>query len=180
MCYIQGGKPEGSSKKYNGCTDNSPPFEDKPIKIPHELYFGGSSSVWCRGGVAFIKPTMAGKGRQTLGRMYLITRDQFTEVVQQENKLEPRDSSIKIDFEKTITDLQSFIGKENEFTRYGRIIYLGEDEGHPKFTFTAKKEIYRNRPCEKYLSIIREGLRETYPSMSDVDTERYVQASLKE
>lgn len=88
MCYIRGGRPKSSSKGYRGCTDKSEPLKDKPVRIPHELYFSGRSSVWGGGGggVAFIKPTRASKGEFTLGRMYLITREQFTQVVRQEKK----------------------------------------------------------------------------------------------
>lgn len=181
MCYIRSGRPKSSSGVYGGCTDKSEPVKDKPVRIPHQLYFSRRSSVWGGGGVAFIKPARASKGEFTLGRMYLITREQFTQVVRQENRLESENSRIKIDFEKTITNGQSLIGRGNEFRWYGRVIYLGEDEGYPIFTFTAKwkeDEIVPNPPSEKYLSTIVEGVRETYPLMSNAEIESYVRRVL--
>ena len=93
--------------------------------------------------------------------MYLITGEQFTEIVRQENGLEVEDASIIIDLEKTISDGESMIQPE----WYGRIMYLGEEEGCPIFTFTAKWEdgsVEPREPGENYLKTIARGIKETH------------------
>ena len=101
MCYINGGTPEGSSKRCEGCSDRTPPQDRKSITIPHELYFAENSRSWEGKGVAFVK-SQRNENFQTLGRMYLITREQFVQIVRQENGRSPDYSRIAVDFEETI------------------------------------------------------------------------------
>ena len=98
MCYIEGGIPEGTEKSYSGCSDKTPPHDDKKIIIHHELYFSKSSSIWEGKAVAFIK-SKRDESAKTLGRMYLISREQFVQVVRQENGLGIDDTSLSLDFE---------------------------------------------------------------------------------
>jgi hypothetical protein len=160
MYYIQGGQPVGIDKRYLGCSDKTPPRDDKTITIHNELYFSKSSKIWENGGVAFIKSEISDRAN-TLGRMYLITAQQFVQVVSQENAREPGDDTIVIDFKKTIDDGQSMI----DGGWYRRILYLGSETGHPIFTFTGGWEddvIEMNAPGEKYMKVIIGGLKETY------------------
>src|SRR5438046_3062218 len=85
MCYISGGTPAGSHHSNPGCRDMTPPVADKPVAMDFELYFAGYSKNW-NGAAAFIRrrPTPS----TTLGRMYLLTDDQFNDVVLQENNKE--------------------------------------------------------------------------------------------
>lgn len=83
MCYIKGGTCLYNGVQYPGCKDKRDPVEDRPVFLPHRLYFANSSSKWSMGGVAFIDPKR-GKRKATLGRMYLITTKQFDKVKQQE------------------------------------------------------------------------------------------------
>jgi hypothetical protein len=46
MCYIEGGTPEGSAKRNEGCRDKSEPTESRPISLNFELYFAGRSGTW--------------------------------------------------------------------------------------------------------------------------------------
>src|SRR5436305_7842838 len=82
MCYIAGGRPAGSQNTNPGCRDKTPPIDNKPIAIHLDLYFA-EYSQWWNGGVAFIK--RGNERSKTLGRIYLITDDQFNDVVLQEN-----------------------------------------------------------------------------------------------
>ncbi len=93
--------------------------------------------------------------------MYLITVEQFIQVVRQENAKGPEDDSIQIDFEKTIKEGQSLINGN----WYRKIIYLGDKEGNPIFTFTGgweDSDITVNAPGEKYLKTIIKGIKETF------------------
>ena len=168
MCYIEGGRPEGSKTTYKGCTNKEPPKGDKRITIPYGLYFAKNSKSWENKGVAFIK-SIKDPDAQTLGRMYLITWEQFTQIVHQENNIGP---STRIDFDTTIKNGESLIPP----LWYGRIIYLGDEEGHPIFTFTAKWEydgIIPNPPGEKYRRTIEKGLKEAY-GMNDDEISAYL------
>ncbi len=165
MCYIEGGQPEGGAKIYRGCTNPTPPVNTKPIILPYELYFSQRSDIWENKGVAFIK-SQRNENAKTLGRMYLITKQQFVEIVRVENNLHPREDYLTIDFEQVINNGESVLFP----SWYGRIIYIGEDDGRPIFTFTAgwgDDEIEPNPPGEKYLEIIVKGIKETYDLPDD-------------
>ena len=156
MCYIQGGKPPGSTRDEIGCTDKTPPKDDRPIKIRHSLYFSESAEHWQNKGVGFInRDEDANEENATFGRMYLITAEQFIEVVRQEN----RDININIDL-KVAKREKSYSFKE---VWYGNLIYLDDMEGIPVFSFTTYKEKGDFRaPSAEYLRVITSGLKETY------------------
>ena len=156
-CYIKGGKPEGATRTYLGCKDQNPPMGQKAIKIPHELYFAKSAGVWNGGGVCFINPEKS-ENADTLGNMYLITCQQFLEVVQQENNT---NEPINIDFNKTQKE-KSLVVRENSW--YGNLLYLGEECDAPIFTFTNDKYLINeiNAPNPHYLKTIIRGLIATH------------------
>jgi len=173
MCYIQGGTPEGGNRRCPGCTDRTPPRDSRPVTIPHELYFSKNSSVWQGMGVAFVK-AKRDEVAQSLGRMYLITREQFIEVVRQENGRQPDDASLTVDLERTRAEGRTMI----RGGWYGRVLYLGEEEGYQVFTFTGRwkdEDIVTSRPSKEYREIIAKGLRETYPGMGDAVIREYLE-----
>lgn len=167
-CYIGGGRPANAKRVYPGCSNKTLPEKSKGITINGELYFAKSSKTWSGGGAGFIKSDFD-KNIKTRGRMYLITQQQFVDLVQQEIKFE---GDFDIDLQQVIKN-RSLDMKNNSW--YGKIIYLGEDEDCPIFTFTnedyLKNEI--NSPHEFYLKIIIDGLKETY-QMSDAEIETYL------
>jgi len=167
-CYIRGGQPNGSSKMYSGCTNKSLPTDNKPISIHHELYFANKSKSWNGSGVGFIK-TEFDESKITLGRMYLITIEQFIEVVKQENNI---DGDIAIDFNHA-QKFGSVVFKDKSW--YGNLLYLGQDVGYPIFTFTHQRNLTDklNPPNSEYLSMIIRGLKETY-NMSDLEIQTYL------
>lgn len=154
-CYISGGRPEGSFRTYTGCTNRSLPKASKPIKIKAELYFAKHSQTWSGGGAAFIRPD---ENSLTLGKMYLITAEQFNELVKQEIRFEG-----KLEIDLALAVKNGFLITKPE-SWYGKILYLGSEKGKPIFTFTnidfLETEI--NAPNEHYLKKIILGLRETY------------------
>lgn len=167
-CYISGGQPKGAHRIYPGCTNRSFPSKNKGIIINREMYFAKRSKTWSGGGAAFIKSKID-ENIETLGRMYLITRQQFIDLVQQEIKFE---GDFDINLEKVI-EVGSLDMRNNSW--YGQIIYLGEKEGAPIFTFTNEEYLENeiNAPNEHYLRIIIEGLKETY-QMTDAAIENYL------
>lgn len=143
MYYIEGGECELNGAAYTGCTDKSEPIEDRPLTIPHEMYFGNRSSAWEGGGVAFLKPDKDEKAT-TLGRMYLITEEQYKEVQKQEGLW------------------------------YKKGICLGSLNGVEIMTFTNSSIYFKNLPRQKYIEVIEKGLKEAYPEMTQGEIKSYL------
>lgn len=169
-CYIKGGKPEGSNITESGCRDMSLPLDDKKLILNNELLFVEKSKRWGNKGVAIIdtkiKPSI-----KTYGRMYLITKDQFIDVVKQENGIKVEES-LNVNFPKHEKGSSEVLFKNK---RYGRIVYVGEELGHPIFTFTTSvpiEDCIINQPSEEYLKMIANGIYETY-KLSSVDIAKY-------
>lgn len=154
LCYIRGGKPNGSNKRYPGCADKTLPVTDQEIMIQSELYFARSSKTWSGGGVGFLKNHFGGDS-QSLGRMYLITRDQFIDVVKQETER----PQVTINFDLAIKS-GDYVFLQRSW--YGRIVYLGVQNGYPIFTFTGEADQEANPPDDAYLKMIIDGIREVY------------------
>ena len=150
-CYISGGTPEGSTFTEKGCTNTALPLKAATVSIPYELYFSKFSKRW-RGGVAFID-IVRDPSVRTYGKMYLITSEQFQEIVQQENGND--DMTIELELAKQV-HTYSF----ND-SWYGNVLYLGEREGYPIFTFTANEEMREQEiatPSIPYLLNLYRGL----------------------
>ena len=167
MCYIQGGKCEDMRKIQNGCRDKTPPLDDQPFILSYPLYFAQHSSHW-GGGVAFIglRPM---HDTLTYSRVYKITEEQFLEVVSQENANQP----FELDLDKVISNTTLVI---NDSWRYGRIMYLGELQGSPVFTFTSPHDLGdspRTRPSQKYIKTIVDGLTDIH-GLSEQTAEDYL------
>lgn len=168
LCYIRGGQPLGSVKNYHGCTDKSLPIGKEEIYINSELYFAKKSKSWDNGGVCFIEINFSPTSK-TLGRMYLITKAQFIDIVRQETD---NKGTLIIDFERAINDGSLVF---NPGSWYGKIIYLGTQNNYPIFTFTNENNIQKvNQPNEKYLKTIIRGIQETYDLSVAEITEYFV------
>jgi hypothetical protein len=171
LCYIKGGKPIGAEKEYRGCHDKSLPKANDIIHINYELYFAEKSKTWDNGGVGFIK-TEYNQNCITLGRMYLIQREQFIDIVKQETN---NTNNLTIDFKKTIIE-GSIIIKEKSW--YGNLIYLGEKNNFPIFTFTNKETTKTfNEPSKPYLKTIIKGIKETYNHTNNEIAEYFITKS---
>jgi hypothetical protein len=131
------------------------------------LYFAKQSPNWDGKGVAFIGLEKE-ETDVALGRMYLITEQQFIDVVSQEND----GGNISIDFQKA-KQRGSMVFHESW---YGNIVYLGEQDGFPIYTFTSGKNIVLEAPVApspQYLKYIISGLKEVYP-VTDEDIVKYL------
>ncbi len=168
LCYIQGGQAEGSAIANPGCRDKTPPRASKQIVLPHKLYFAKVDEEWGNGGVAFIDP-QKDDSASTLGRMHLITYDQFMDVIGQEN-LVAREGDFELG--DVIRNGNLVIQRE---VWYGNIIFLGQREGYPVMTFTNERYLGDeiNAPAEAYLRTIVEGLKGGY-QLDDAALEKYL------
>ncbi|MDT0641976.1 hypothetical protein RM553_03945 [Zunongwangia sp. F363] len=167
LCYIEGGTPEGAVRNFAGCTNPAAPKENHPVEIKRELYFAKESVTWNGGGIGFLKPEEKSSSA-TLGRQYLITSDQFVELVKQELKME---GELSINFEELVEN-GSYICSPGG--RYGQLVCLGHRDGKPIFTFTSEHYLEEeiNPPNKAYVSTIISGLREIY-DLSDKDLLEY-------
>ncbi|OIJ22502.1 hypothetical protein BKP45_05185 [Anaerobacillus alkalidiazotrophicus] len=167
LCYIKGGQPKGSEKIEVGCLDKSLPIKEETYIINHPLYFAKESIRWQNQGVAFIGLTKAEKYK-TFSRKYLITLEQFLDVVKQENN--GATFSIELD------EVMQSGSKTFRESWYGTILYLGDnDEGIPIFTFTSDwdLDVSFNKPSNEYLSMIIEGLKKNV-LLSDIEIVNYL------
>ena len=145
LTYIQGGKCKFNGTDYPGCRDKSLPKDSRPVTIPYKMYYGNKSTAWGNGGVSFLD---IGSRGQAIGRMYLVTREQFQDISRQEGR-----------------------GKN----WYNNSVKLGEYEGREIITFTNKIRRLYEKPSDKYIEVIRRGIRETYTDMSETEVMKYLQ-----
>lgn len=145
--YIQGGTCPLNGKTYGGSTDKTPPLKNLPLKIKGQIFFAGRSLSWENGGVAFLDTASE---KTVLGNAYLITREQFNEVWRQEG--------------------QSPIW-------YGKPVFLGAIENIPVYSFTAALPQEANKPTQKYMEVLRKGIKEAYPTLSETYVDAYLEAA---
>jgi hypothetical protein len=93
---------------------------------------------------------------RTKARLYLVTLEQFSDILAQENWLEP--GSVVLD------DAEVDIGAEH---MYGLVLSLGELDDHPILTFSQHRGSTPAAPSAKYLQHIARGLREAYDMTDD-------------
>lgn len=144
LVYIKGGKSKFNGEDYEGCRNKAIPKDTRPVAIPYKMYYGNDSSPWGPGGIAFLDTQSRG---QTLGRMYLITGEQFEDISRQE-------------------------GRDEDW--YNQTISLGDYNGVEIVTITNKNTRPYHNPSDNYLEVIRMGVKETYPEMSDFEVMKYL------
>ncbi|OIJ12864.1 hypothetical protein BKP35_09860 [Anaerobacillus arseniciselenatis] len=166
LCYIRGGKPEGSEKEEVGCRDQSLPLKEETFVMNFPLYFAKNSDRWQQQGVAFIGLTKD-QNEVTYSRKYLITKEQFLDVVKQEN------NGVELDIDLEKVKKEVYLTLRDSW--YGTILFLGEAEGASIFTFTADwdLDVPFNKPSEQYLSMIIEGLKR-YVNLNSHDIINYL------
>jgi len=132
--YIEGGTFRLGGKPCEPCTNNTFLDTNKPIIIPHCLYFAYSAKWWGYGGVAFILPTQEeNKNNYTYGRMWKVTEEQFEEIwIKEGQGLYNKDLSLGID-----------------------------EEGIPIKTITSRVKLEFNTPSDNYIKTMCMGLKET-------------------
>ncbi len=148
MCYIKGGSFRGSRYR-EPCRDTSLPKAVKTVEVPYDMYFGNVSGSWENGGVSFIDTSKEGCA---LGVAYLISEEQFKHVREQENG-------------------GKFPGNGEWYTE---IIDLGRMNGFKVKTITNTIPRDPNKPSQKYLDALHEGIKENWPQMSDGDIDDYL------
>ncbi|MBL8774905.1 MAG: hypothetical protein JNK12_03190 [Acidimicrobiales bacterium] len=154
--YLEGGRMPGGLRADTGCRDPSEPLADAALHLPFPLYFSGESRVWS-GGVAFLDHDPHPDARRTYARGYVITGEQFEDVVAQESKR----AHAAIDWKALRRDGRVAAGSG----RYDLALVVGERDGLPMVTFTHPSAMAANAlaaPVVGYLHMLAIGLRDAH------------------
>jgi hypothetical protein len=151
--YLRGGAPAGGAREHPGARDSRAPQQDVSLLIPGGLRFVGVSSVW-GGGMAIYDPGAAG---EVAARAYLITAEQFLDVLAQEMRLDP-------DLDISLAGVRETGWHSLGPGRYQTLAHVGERDRLPMLTFTSADIEHHsfNAPSEGYLRTIASGLRQSH------------------
>jgi hypothetical protein len=165
-CYLRGGRPVGSDRDYPGCRDNSDPMDSFGLLIAGGVYFSGRSSGW-RAGMAFMDPETSG---EVAARAYLITAEQFVDVLAQETRRSP---GMALDLVPALLGERYSQGVGG----YPILVRVGDRGGVPLMTFTRDWHTGATlvAPSDGYLAAMATGLREAH-GWSPRQIERYLSA----
>ena len=165
-CYIAGGTPPRGTRPCRGARDTTPPRQDRPLTIPYRLYFAGTSKTW--GGapsfIDIVESPATPTPTPTRARAYLITWEQFEDVVAQENG-----RSVTAPIDPALADLAEGGSHPLGSDRYENVLCVGRDEDAPVLTFTSPWTMDRaelGAPALDYLRTMIDGLRESH-NMTD-------------
>jgi hypothetical protein len=180
MCYL-----EGSEFRMNATVLTAPPrcdagteiHGDQPFKLRFKLYFAREKTKWGPGGVAFVEIDPVSPP-PTFGRAYLLTLPQLRCVAREESG-----GSHPVDIRSEM--LFGPAGSTHEITTdmqgWYRVLLLCGSLDHkginlPVVTLTGRPEatIPRNPSSLVYRDVIRKGLQETYPEMTDFTINEYL------
>lgn len=171
-CYIAGGIPPGLARPCRGARDTTLPRGDRPLDIDHRLYFAGFAKPW--GGAPCFIDTVESPDTPTHARAYLITWEQFEDVVAQENGRPT--SPIDLDRSELNEGRNFRLGPG----RYENLLCFGrQDDGFPVVTITSPWTMTAARlgaPSPAYLKVMIAGLRQSH-SMSDDAIVAYLAAA---
>lgn len=148
--YLEGGTAPGSRRPVPGARDATPPRATTLATLPHPLFFAGSFQSWGGGGVAFVDPDQSGRAHS---RAYLVTEQQFVDVLRQENA--------RADLDCEVADLVSAGDTVvSPSTPYGRVLTGRWVDDRPCVTFTCPDPtaLQPNTPSSAYLATIAAGL----------------------
>jgi hypothetical protein len=164
--YLRGGRPNGVERDYPGCRDTSDELDSFGLLISGSLYFAGRSSGW-RAGMAFYDPEGSGA---VAARAYLITVEQFIDVLAQETRRSPG---------MTLDLVPVFRGQRYSegVGGYPVLVRVGERTGLPLVTFTRERRAATPfvAPSEPYLAAMAIGLRQAH-GWSEKRIDRYLSA----
>jgi hypothetical protein len=156
-CYLAGGRPAGGLRTYPGCRDPADPAASFSFEHPGGLVFAGTSGVW-GGGMAFFDAERVGA---VACRAYLVTVEQFGDVVAQEMRHPPGG-----DFARALAAVVPEVGELHTLGpgRYETVLRLGDRDGVPMLTVTSSDldTLGLSAPSAAYLRSIATGLREAH------------------
>ena len=149
-----------------GCRDTAPPWRWAPVEVPHRLLFARTTERWGGGGVAFLDPEPS-PGALTLGRAWLVTLEQFADVLAQECGLPVGSVAVPA------LDGGCVVAYPGHW--YGCVVPLGSREGWPMVTFTDELAggLVFSAPGAAYRAVVTEGLIETH-ALTPAEADAYI------
>lgn len=159
LCYIRGGRPPAARRANVGARDPSPPRDDRPVTIPHGLFFADVSHVWT-GGVAFVDHR-ADPSVRTYARAYLVTTGQLADVIAQESARPIGSIEMDEHLDEVARHGRAVIGPG----RYDTVLDTGSIDGRPCLTFTGRAPLVDTDlavPAGSYLAMIGAGLHRAH------------------
>ncbi len=172
-CYLRGGRPPGANRTYDGARDGTLPSDSVALSLPHRLYFTRFSTVW--GGAPAFVDTAPAPEHGALARAYLITWEQFEDVVAQENGR--RTAPIEIAPTELEEGFSRRIGPGHGW--YEHLLCVGRHAGRPVVTITAPwslADVEPAAPAPGYLAMLIGGLRESH-DLDDSAIIRYLSSA---
>lgn len=173
-CYLAGGRPPGARRTYGGARDRSAPRGRRPVRLDQALWFGGESRVWGGGSALLGHRATPRDEDRAYGRAYLITVDQFEDVVAQENGGRAGQLELAMLLERADTGRPIRVPTAH---RYDTLVALGTLEQRPLITVTtALPDVspdHANPPSTAYRGLVATGLRQSW-SLADAVIERYL------
>lgn len=153
--YLEGGYLADNDRQHQGARDPSPPVNWSPIWMPGQAYFATESAFW-GGGRGLFDPEARGIAAS---RAWLITADQFCDVMAQEMNRE-----VGTDFELPVRP-----GRAHQVSvgdgHYETAVCVGRLNRYPVVTFCAPfamGDVEPLAPAPAYRAMILSGLRETF------------------
>ena len=159
--YLQGGTVPGTDRHQLGARDPRDPIADAALEFDTALCFAGHSRTW-GGAPAFLGHHAAPSDRRALGRRYLITFEQFCDVLAQENGRVVGTDPAALDPTSIEPGGRRIVGDG----RYDAIVALAPVDGIPCLTFTSPsppEDGPTAPPSATYLATIGHGLRAVHP-----------------
>ncbi|HKU17978.1 MAG TPA: M20/M25/M40 family metallo-hydrolase [Candidatus Saccharimonadales bacterium] len=155
MCQVRGGTPKDSTRTFAGCSDSTPPQRDQFMSLPYALYFAGDCAAWGGGGHINIQPELT-HSAHTIARAYLITVEQFEEIVAQQND---RRIAKPLPIKQAILQGHATVGRGTG--HYDELVFCGIKDDAPVFTLTAvRPELPYVAPSQVYARLLCKGLSE--------------------
>ncbi len=152
-CYVRGGRPAGARVTLPGCRDTTPPEQWRAVHVPGAIHFALESPTWT-GGMAFYDPDAPGR---TPARAWLVTREQFCDVVDQEMH-----RPVGTEFALDLADGERVALGPG---RYETLVRVGTLDDRPMLTCTCPwrtDDVDHRPPSRAYLRILAIGLAETH------------------
>jgi hypothetical protein len=155
QAYLSGGTATGAGHGERGARDPRPPRQSAAHWFDAPVRFIGDAAKWGGGGIAFLDHEPGES--VSPGRRYLITKDQFDDVVAQESRRPLQ--SLPID--DLIQGRVHPVGNG----RYDGLLGLGNIKGIPVMTFTSPRPLLHlpvSAPSATYLGTVARGLAEVH------------------
>jgi len=127
-----------------------------PITVSAAMYFAGHSPYW-GGAVSYLDPTRD-DAAATLAVARRITIGQFSDIVAQEC------GGVTLSADVPLADVMA-TGRVDVGGAYGTVVALGDLDGEPVVTCTARGRRRAATPTPDYLATIRTGLAQWWPAV---------------